>query len=212
VCRQVVVLNDVCIFVLAILKTSKKQAKMTNEFISISEAVTRYKISQNKVRRLVRDNKGTNHVQMVEIEGKHGFKYLISVAYLNDMFAPLNKAETSLKQSKNEPKTKIKQDNQLDNRLIIQLQETNKQLSDTVTSQQTTIKDLTNTLQEQNKIIVAQSLQIHRISEPTTERWTEPPPPNKKIKQLPGSLNIELLIITILVVCIVIVIAYLLRL
>jgi DNA anti-recombination protein RmuC len=193
---------------------------MTKEFISISDAVTRYKISQNKLRKLVKDNKGTNHVQTVEITGKHGFKYLISVAYLDAMFTPVNKVETSLKQGRNEHKTSIKQDNQADNqkqsnnnqadnRLIKQLQETNKQLSDTVTSQQTTIKDLTNTLQEQNKIIVAQSLQIHRLSEPTTtERWNEPPP-NENIKQGSGTSKIELLIITILVVCIVATIVFL---
>ena len=195
---------------------------MTNEFISISEAVTRYKVSQNKLRKIVKEQKESKHVQTVEIKGKHGFKYLISIAYLDNLFTVVNEPKTSLKQSSNEVETELKrgdnqnshfdnQNNQFDNRLIKQLQETNKQLSDTVTSQQTTIKDLTNTLQEQNKIIVAQSLQIHRLSEPTTtERWNEPTT-TEKSKQLPGSLNIELLIISVLVVCIVIVIIYLLR-
>jgi hypothetical protein len=218
----VFVLNDV----LYIRSDNQNDKQMDNqiitEFISISDAVTRYKISQNKLRKIIREQKGSKNVNTSKIEGKHGFKYLISVAYLDAMFTPVNKVETSLKQGRNEPKTSLKQDNQadnqkqsnnnqLDNRLIKQLQETNNQLSRTVTSQQTTIKDLTNTLQEQNKIIVAQSLQIHRLSEPTTrERWnaTEPPQ-SENIKQGPGTSKIELLIITILVVCIVATIVFL---
>lgn len=179
---------------------------MTKEFISISEAVTVYKTSQNKVRKIVNDNKGTGNIKTVEIKGKHGFKYLISVAYLDALFTPVNEAETKQKQSVNEAETKLKQDNQLDNQLVIQLQETNKQLSNIVTSQQTTIKDLTNTLQEQNKIIVGQSLQIHRLSEPSMERQG---PGVTKIE--PGTTKFELLIITVLVVCIVIVVVYLLN-
>ena len=197
---------------------------MATKFISISEAVTRYKISQNKVRKIVKEQKGTVNVQTVEIKGKHGFKYLVSVAYLDTMFITVNKVETKLKQSDNEPETRLKQDNQLDsqnkrtdsqidNRLIKQLQETNKQLSDTVTSQQTTIKDLTTTLQEQQKIVIAQSLQIGVLSEGTSHhRMTKESKKDEGIKaETKKTPTIELLIITVLVVCIVAVIAFLLR-
>mgnify|MGYP003676956368 FL=1 len=78
-----------------------------------------------------------------------------------------------------------------------QLISENKQLTNTVNKQFETIKSLTNTIQEQNKIVIAQSLQIHRLGEPL-------PVSNSK-------LNIENLIISVLVVCIVIVIIYLLR-
>lgn len=81
---------------------------MTTEFISVLDAVTRYDVSQNKIRKIVKDNKGTENVKQVAIKGKHGFKYLISVNYLDTMFTPVNKAKTKQKRSKNEVKTRLK--------------------------------------------------------------------------------------------------------
>jgi hypothetical protein len=185
---------------------------MITKFISINEAVTRYKISQTKLRKIVKDNQETKHIQKVAITGRYGFKYLISVQYLDSLFNVVT-------EPKNKPKQEFSQDNQ-NERLIKQLQQSNYQLSDTITSQQTTIKDLTTTLQDQQKIVIAQSLQISRLSEPQmerpNERTTAPnhiefenskvgPDNNKK------TVTIELLIITVLVVCIVFVIAYLFK-
>ena len=177
-----VVLNDVCIFVLC----NQITIKMIGNYISINEAVTTYKISQSKLRKKIKELDGTVHVKKTAIKGRHGFKYLISVAYLDSLFGIVTTSE-------NESKS-----DSLDNVLIIQLTSENKQLINQVDKQFETIKGLTNTIQEQNKIVIAQSLQIHRLGEPL-------PVSNSK-------LNIENLIISVLVVCIVIVIIYLLRL
>jgi DNA-binding transcriptional regulator GbsR (MarR family) len=158
---------------------------MIGNYISINDAVTTYKISQSKLRKIVKSLNGTKHVKKTQITGRHGFKYLISVAYLDSLLSDVKTSEIN---SKNE---------NLDNVLIIQLTSENKQLINQVDKQFETIKGLTNTIQEQNKIVIAQSLQIHRLGEPL-------PVSNSK-------LNIENLIISVLVICIVIVIIYLLR-
>jgi len=197
---------------------------MNNQFISINEAVTRYKISQSKLRKIIKELDGTANVQKVAIQGRHGFKYLISVQYLDALFNVVT-----------EPKNEPKNDNNtgsLHDVLIKQLTDENKQLNNQINKQFETIKDLTTTLQEQNKIVIAQSLQISRLSEPPMERqrWnaTDGTPPserwnateqnqieNEKHKTGPNDtkkmLTIELLIISILVVCIVAVTVYLFK-
>ena len=160
---------------------------MIGNYISINDAVTTYKISQSKLRKIVKSLNGTNHVKKTQITGRHGFKYLISVAYLDSLLSDVKTSEIN---SKNE---------NLDNALNSQLISENKQLTNTVNKQFETIKSLTNTIQEQNKIVIAQSLQIHRLNEPHDHDT------NKK------TLTIELLIISVLMICIVIVIIYLFR-
>lgn len=75
--------------------------QLDNQIISISDAVTKYDVSQNKIRKIVKSEINTNHVQKVAIKGKHGFKYLISIDYLNALF----EVETKQEQGKNEVKT-----------------------------------------------------------------------------------------------------------
>lgn len=167
---------------------------MTIKFISVNEAILRYEISQNKVRKVIKDAKGTEHVKQAKIKGKHGFKYLISVDYLDTMFNPVNEVRTNQKQGKNEVET--------DNQLVIQLKTENNRLSNQIDKQNETIKELTTTLQEQQKIVIAQSLQISRLSEP--KGFT----PGEKIT--PGkTYNFESIIIVILVCCIVAVLVFL---
>ena len=158
---------------------------MIGNYISISDAANKYKVSSAKIRKIVKSNIDTKDVKKTAIKGRHGFKYLISVAYLDSLFGIVTTSE-------NESKS-----DSLDNVLIIQLTSENKQLINQVDKQFETIKGLTNTIQEQNKIVIAQSLQIHRLNEPVT---------------IKNDSKIESLIISVLVVCIVIVIIYLLRL
>ena len=172
---------------------------MANEFISINEAVTKYGISQNKARKLVKDNKETKHIKQAKIKGKHGFKYLISVAYLDDMFTTTNKDKTKVKQGENEDKTRVK-----DNQLVIQLQTENKRLSNQIDKQNETIKDLTTTLQNQQKVVIAQSLQISRLSEPITNHQKSGPENNQR-----QILTFENIMIMVLVGCIIAIVVYL---
>jgi uncharacterized coiled-coil protein SlyX len=198
-----------------------------NDFLSISDATKIYKVSSNTLRKLVKDNLESEHIKTFAIKSRHGFKYLISISFLDSLY----KAKTDSKQTANFGSTNLDSDTKIgntkqdsstknsstkigsnDNRFIKQLQETNKQQSDTITSQQTTIKDLTTTLQEQQKVVIAQSLQISRLSERTSsnepmEQWNNPsdqgPTTTKK------TTTIELLIIVVLLICIVAVIIYL---
>lgn len=192
---------------------NKQIEQNNNEFISISDAVTQYKVSQNKIRKIVKDNARTNFIKTVPITGKSGFKYLISTSFLDSVFG-IGKAETSQKQGINEPKTDFKQDNQL----IIQLQSENKQLSNQINRQNETIDKLTDTISEQNKVIISQSMQIYQLTTatepPPNERATAPNQihfENSKVgpDNTKKMLTIELLIISILVVCIVVIIAFL---
>ena len=142
---------------------------MTTEFISVLDAVTRYNLSQNKIRKIVKDNKGTENVKQVAIKGKHGFKYLISVNYLDTMFTPVNKAKTKQKQGKNEVKTDLEQSNQL----VIQLRTENKRLNNQIENQNKVIENLSDTIKDQNKVIVAQAMQVHQLTEQTTQHQTQ---------------------------------------
>lgn len=164
---------------------------MESKYISIKDVVARYEISTSKARKIVNQYKDTKHVQTSKINGRHGFKYQISIEFLDELLkvapdkqAP-NKAEN------------------FDSDLVNQLQATNNQLCKQVDTQNDIIKNLTTTLQEQQKVVVAQSLQISRLSERTTEQWNEPTPDTKK------TTTIELLIIVVLLICIVAVIIYL---
>ena len=178
---------------------------MSSDFISINDAAAKYQISQNKVRKLVKENKGTKHVKTVGIKGKHGFKYLISVSYLDAIFYPTN--EPSHQRAK--PKQDINldnQNNQNNNQLIIhQITSENKRLSNQIESQIKVIENLSNTIKDQNKVIISQSMQVHQLTERTT---TEP----TKIRTTePQILTFENIMVFVLVCCMVAVIVYLFR-
>ena len=89
---------------------------MNNQYISINDTVTTYKISQSKVRKIIKKLDGTVHIKKAEIKGRYGFKYLISVAYLDSLLS-------DVKTTQNDTKS-----DSLDNALIIQLTSENKQL------------------------------------------------------------------------------------
>jgi len=183
-----------------------------NEFISISDAAKKYKVSSNTLRKLVKDNLDSEHIKTFAIKSRHGFKYVVSISFLNSLYMLKTGITKDTKNSNTKNSIDTKNSNGSDTKFINQLQATNKQQSDTITSQQTTIKDLTTTLQEQQKVVVAQSLQISRLSERTSSneqhaQWSEPsdqgPTTTKK------NTTIELLIIVFLLICIVAVIIYL---
>jgi uncharacterized coiled-coil protein SlyX len=169
---------------------------MISKYISIKDVVARYEISTSKARKIVNQYKDTKHVQTSKINGRHGFKYQISIEFLDELL--------KVAPDKQAPPLAEK----FDNTLLIQLQTTNNQLCKQVETQNDIIKNLTTTLQEQQKVVVAQSLQISRLSERTTTneqhaQWSEPTPDTKK------TTTIELLIIVVLLICIVAVIIYL---
>jgi len=189
-----------------------------NDFLSISDATKIYKVSSNTLRKLVKDNLESEHIKTVAIKSRHGFKYLISISFLNSLYmlkAGITK-DTKNSNTKNSIDTKnsngsdTKNSNESDTKFINQLQATNNQLCKQVDTQNDIIKNLTTTLQEQQKVVVAQSLQISRLSERTSSnepQWNEPsdqgPTTTKK------TTTIELLIIVVLLICIVAAIAYL---
>ena len=162
---------------------------MNNQYISINDTVTTYKISQSKVRKIIKKLDGTVHIKKTPIQGRYGFKYLISVAYLDSLLSDVRTTQNDTKSDS------------LDNALNSQLISENKQLTNTVNKQFETIKSLTNTIQEQNKIVVAQSLQIYRLGEPVAIK-------NDNIKS-DKIMTIETLIVIILLSCIVSIIFYL---
>lgn len=160
---------------------------MTTEFISVLDAVAKYDVSQNKIRKIVKDNKGTANVKKVAIKGKHGFKYLISVDYLNTLF----EVETKPKQGKNEVTTDLEQSNQL----VKLLQTTNKRLNNQIENQNKVIENLSNTIKDQNKVIVAQAMQVHQLTKTTeppsdhhNDRATEPPQTKSEANKKPSVL------------------------
>jgi uncharacterized coiled-coil protein SlyX len=191
-----------------------------NEFISISDATKIYKVSSNTLRKLVKDNLDSEHIKTVAIKSRHGFKYLISISFLNSLYMLKTGITKDTKNSntknsidtKNSNGSDTKNSNESDTKFINQLQATNNQLCKQVDTQNDIIKNLTTTLQEQQKVVVAQSLQISRLSERTTTephvQWNEPSDqgPNNTTKK---TTTIELLIVVVLVVCIVAVIIYL---
>jgi uncharacterized coiled-coil protein SlyX len=169
---------------------------MISKYISIKDVVARYEISTSKARKIVNQYKHTANVQTSKINGRHGFKYQISIEFLDELLKVAPDKQAPNKAEK------------FDNTLVNQLQATNNQLCKQVENQNDIIKNLTTTLQEQQKVVVAQSLQISRLSERTTTneqhaQWSEPTPDTKK------TTTIELLIIVVLLICIVAVIIYL---
>jgi uncharacterized coiled-coil protein SlyX len=168
-----------------------KNNQMISKYISIKDVVARYEISTSKVRKIVNEYKHTANVQTSKINGRHGFKYQISIEFLDELLKVAPDKQAPNKAEK------------FDNTLVNQLQATNNQLSNQIDTQNDIIKNLTTTLQEQQKVVVAQSLQISRLSERTTEQWNEPTPDTKK------TTTIELLIIVVLLICIVAAIIYL---
>jgi uncharacterized coiled-coil protein SlyX len=170
---------------------------MISKYISIKDVVARYEISTSKARKIVNQYKDTKHVQTSKINGRHGFKYQISIEFLDELLKVAPDKQAPNKAEK------------FDNTLVNQLQATNNQLSNQIDTQNDIIKNLTTTLQEQQKVVVAQSLQISRLSERTTTepQWNNPTPePTPDTKK---TTTIELLIVVVLVVCIVAVIIYL---
>jgi transposase len=171
---------------------------MESKYISIKDIVTRYEISTAKARKIVNQYKHTANVQTSKINGRHGFKYQISIEFLDELLKVAPDKQTPNKAEK------------FDNTLVNQLQATNNQLCKQVETQNAIIKNLTTTLQEQQKVVIAQSLQISRLSERTTTepQWNNPsdqgPTPDTK-----KTTTIELLIIVVLLICIVAVIIYL---
>jgi uncharacterized coiled-coil protein SlyX len=180
-----------------------------NEFISISDAAKKYKVSSNTLRKLVKDNLESEHIKTFAIKSRHGFKYVVSISFLNSLYMLKTGITKDTKNSNTKNSIDTKNSNGSDTKFINQLQATNNQLCKQVDTQNDIIKNLTTTLQEQQKVVVAQSLQISRLSERTTTepQWNEPTPgPGDDTKK---TTTIELLIIVVLVVCIVAVIAYL---
>jgi uncharacterized coiled-coil protein SlyX len=184
-----------------------------NDFLSISDATKIYKVSSNTLRKLVKDNLESEHIKTFAIKSRHGFKYLISISFLNSLYMLKTGITKDTKNSntknsidtKNSNGSDTKNSNESDTKFINQLQATNNQLCKQVETQNDIIKNLTTTLQEQQKVVVAQSLQISRLSERTTTepQWNNPTPDKKK------TTTIELLIIVVLLICIVAAIAYL---
>jgi hypothetical protein len=171
----------------------------TNEFISISEAVKRYDVSSTKIRKIIKDKEGSEHTKKIEIKGKHGFKYVVSTSYLNELFTPVNRVQTGFKQSSNEDKTGFKQGSNEDNQLNSQLNNENKQLYIQLNQQNEIITSLTSTVKDLNKVIVAQAMQVHQLASSIGEDQG----PKK-------TATIEYLIVTVLVICIIVIIIYLL--
>jgi uncharacterized coiled-coil protein SlyX len=173
---------------------------MISKYISIKDVVARYEISTSKARKIVNQYKDTKHVQTSKINGRHGFKYQISIEFLDELL--------KVAPDKQAPPLAEK----FDNTLLIQLQTTNNQLCKQVETQNDIIKNLTTTLQEQQKVVIAQSLQISRLSERTNEQhaqWNnEPAGPGNDNKK---TTTIELTIIVVLVVCIVAAVYYLFK-
>jgi uncharacterized coiled-coil protein SlyX len=173
---------------------------MESKYISIKDVVARYEISTSKARKIVNQYKHTANVQTSKINGRHGFKYQISIEFLDELLKVAPDKQAPNKAEK------------FDNTLVNQLQATNNQLCKQVETQNDIIKNLTTTLQEQQKVVIAQSLQISRLSERTSSneqhaQWNNPsdqgPTTTKK------TTTIELLIIVVLLICIVAAIAYL---
>jgi len=118
---------------------------MNNQFLSITDAAKYYDVSANTIRRIIQKNADSKHVQKISIQGKHGFKYLISVQYLDSIY---NKQE-------------VKQiDRQIDNSFDRQIEGLNRQID----RQNNVIEKLTDTINEQNKVIISQSMQIHQLT------------------------------------------------
>ena len=157
---------------------------MNNQFLSITDAAEHYQVSINTIRRIVQKIKHTEHVKQVSIKGRHGFKYVVSVNYLDSIYNSKNSSNNNQK------------DNQLNNQNDNQLNNLQRQ----VDRQNVIIEKLTDTVNEQNKVIISQSMQIHQLTTTTTTAPAEH-----------GRTTFENVVISILVVCIIAIMLYLFR-
>lgn len=171
---------------------------MSNQFVSINDASKLFKVSTNTIRKIVRNNVDTSHVQKQAIKGKHGFKYVISIDYLNSIYNDNKLLKNDTTNVKNDYSSNKQSSNEIDTQSSKQIDKLYKQID----KQNLIIEKLTDTVSEQNKIIVAQSMQVHQLTS------------SNELKQKRQDLtyfNLESIIIIVLVVCIVAVIAYLFR-
>lgn len=155
---------------------------MNNQFLSINDAAKYYDVSANTIRRIILKNANSKHVQKISIQGKHGFKYLISVQYLDSIY------------NKQEVKQIDKQiDRQNDDSIDRQIEGLNKQID----RQNDVIEKLTDTIKEQNKVIVSQSMQIHQLTSTASKMNA----PEEEQYSFFEKLIISVLVIVILAVC-----------
>lgn len=175
---------------------------MNNQFISINEASKLFDVSSNTIRKIIKSNIDTDNVKTEPIKGKHGFKYVVSIEYLNSIYnnqsierEPKTDLKNGFKSSNQNNKFDRQNNNQIDRQIDRQIDKLNNQID----KQNQIIDKLTDTINEQNKVIVSQSMQIYQLTSSSSSD-TEPP-----------SSNVETLIIVVLVLCIVAVIIYLFR-
>jgi len=167
---------------------------MSNQFVSISDASKLFKVSTNTIRKIVRNNVDTNHVQKIAIKGKHGFKYVVSIDYLNSIYNDNKLLKNDTTNVKNDYSSNKQSSNEIDT----QIDKLYKQIG----KQNVIIEKLTDTISEQNKVIISQSMQVHQLTSSNEQ---------KQKRQDLTYFNLESIIIIVLVVCIVAVIAYLFR-
>ena len=154
---------------------------MNNQFLSITDAAEHYQVSANTIRRIVQKIKHTQHIKQTAIKGRHGFKYLISMQYLDSIYNSQGKSNNN------------QNDNQLNNQNDNQLNNLQRQID----NQNQIIDKLTDTIQEQNKVIISQSMQIHQLTTTTTKMNAD----EQEQYSLFEKLIISVLVIVILAVC-----------
>jgi len=167
---------------------------MSNQFISINDASKLFKVSTNTIRKIVRNNVDTKNVQKQAIKGKHGFKYVISIDYLNSIYNDNKLLKNDTTNVKNDYSSNKQSSNEIDT----QIDKLYKQID----KQNVIIEKLTDTISEQNKVIISQSMQVHQLTSSNEQ---------KQKRQDLTYFNLESIIIVVLVVCIVAVVAYLFR-
>lgn len=156
---------------------------MINEFISISDAAKRYDVSTNTIRKIVRSNVDTDFIQKVAIKGKHGFKYLVSTKLLDNINKPKSEQNYTKNQAESKENETVNDGKQFDNenssQFVSNLVNENKQLNKRIDKQNQIIEKLTDTISEQNKVIISQAMQVHQLTEQTTHHPTEHPTEQK---------------------------------
>ncbi|MGB1284809.1 MAG: hypothetical protein ACPG44_10170, partial [Polaribacter sp.] len=71
------------------------------EWLSVAEVVGNSNLSQNKVRRLVKNNINTDKVKKQKIDGKHGFKYLLHKSLIGNVFLEKEKVTIEKRKTSN---------------------------------------------------------------------------------------------------------------
>lgn len=158
---------------------------MNNQFLSINDAAKYYDVSSNTIRRIVYKIKHTQHIKQIEIKGRHGFKYLISMQYLDSIY----NNQSNNNNNQNDNQLNNQNDNQNDNQL--------NNLQRQIDNQNQIIDKLTDTIQEQNKVIISQSMQIHQLTTTTTKMNAD----EQEQYSFFEKLIISVLVIVILAVC-----------